>query len=473
MWDENHSAKQDKRDKPQRRNAAVSRLALLVLAAGLSLPGTMRAQGPDSDPVAQLRRVLEANCDDLPARDRKIKQCLSELLSLSDLQRAVVLVEWHESFPDAATAAVDQANQAQLIERFSETVRRMLRQGDAATVAEMVDHLAEMADSIRASGESIDIVRRFAPELADLVKRGPPSRRAAAARTLAQIEPPLFLAVPALGELLHANETELRLAAADSFAVLIQNALQAVGSGAAVQRPAPRSELVLTASGILPAVHHGLNDARPEVRRRCLETIGLAAAALTKLLDDSAMRHSPQAEREELHPLLLALRDQGPILVRSLGDADAEARIRTHKALEELGLARQRWMAANDPAEKREEDVLGQALEQALPGLAAALGHKDVRVRRSALDALETCGPLALPVLPALTRALHDSDRFVRWSAVRTVGKLGPAAAPQTVSDLTRLLRDPDLGLRKAAAAALTRVRPAPSAGPDRASGGR
>src|SRR5215469_1590141 len=157
MCDENHSAKQDKREKPRRRNAGY-RLALLVLAAGLGLPGTMRAQGSDDDPVERLRGALEASCDDLAARDQSIKECLAGMRSLSDLQRAVVLVEWHESFPDAATAAVDQANQAQLIERFSETVRRMLRQGDTATVAETVDHLAEMADLIRASGESIDIV---------------------------------------------------------------------------------------------------------------------------------------------------------------------------------------------------------------------------------------------------------------------------------------------------------------------------
>src|SRR5262249_48552704 len=109
MCDENHSAKQDKRDKPRRRNAARDWLALLVLAAGLSLPGTMRAQGSDDDPVERLRGVLEASCDDLPTRDRNIKECLAGLRSLSDLQRAVVLVEWHESFPDAATAAVDQA----------------------------------------------------------------------------------------------------------------------------------------------------------------------------------------------------------------------------------------------------------------------------------------------------------------------------------------------------------------------------
>ncbi|HEY7425922.1 MAG TPA: HEAT repeat domain-containing protein [Gemmataceae bacterium] len=470
MWDESHPAGQDKREKLQRRRAAGYRLALLVLAAGLSLSAAIRAQGMDGDPVDRLRLALEANYPDVPTRDQSVKQCLAGLRSLSDLQRAVLLVEWHESFPDAAAAAVDQANQAQLMEWFHSSVRRVLRQGDPPAVAAMIARLAEMADTARASGEPIDVVRRFGPELADLVIQGPPSRRAAAARTLAQIEPPVFVAVPALGDLLQAKEAELRLAAADGFANLIHNALQAVGSGAAVVRPAPRSELVLVASSVLPAVHHGLDDARPEVRRRCLETIGLAAAALTKLLEDPSARRTRQAEREELQPLLLALRDQGPILARSLRDGDPEVRILTHKTLEELSFARERWVQhraqADDPAEGREEDMLGEVLHDALPGLAAALGHPDVRVRRSALDALEMCGLLALPVVPALTQALHDPDRFVRWSAVRTVGKLGPSAAPQTVSDLSRLLRDPDLDLRKAAAAALARLQSAPSATP-------
>ena len=239
-----------------------------------------------------------------------------------------------------------------------------------------------------------------------------------------------------------------------------------MGESAPVLRPAPRGDLVLVASTVLPAVHAGLEDVRPEVRRRCLQTIGLACAALSRLMEEpprserSSPRRPLEAEHEELRPLLQALRDQGPILERFLHDEDPETRILTHKALEELGIARERWLrrcaAQQDGAD---EKLLAELLHEAVPRLAEALVHPDVRVRRSALDVLETSGPLALPALPALTRALRDPDRFVRWSAVRTVGKLGPSDAPQTLSNLRQLLDDPDEELRKEAANALERLR--------------
>ncbi|MGH7224335.1 MAG: HEAT repeat domain-containing protein, partial [Gemmataceae bacterium] len=131
-----------------------------------------------------------------------------------------------------------------------------------------------------------------------------------------------------------------------------------------------------------------------------------------------------------------------------------------HKALEELGIARERWLrrcAAR--REDADEKLLRAMLDEAVPRLAEALTHPDVGVRRSALDVLEMSGSLARPALPALTRALRDPDRFVRWSAVRTVGKFGPSAPPQTLPSLLQMLNDPDEGLRKAAADALERLR--------------
>jgi HEAT repeat protein len=266
-----------------------------------------------------------------------------------------------------------------------------------------------------------------------------------------------------LSDLLQNEDGELRRGAADNFALLLQNSLDAAGEAGLASRPASRNDLVLAASSILPAMHRGLEDDCPAVRRRCLETIGLACTALTRLMDEPLGRDDSrplEAEYEELRPLLSALHDLGPILEHFLHNDDPETRILTHKALEDLGLARGRWLrrcAIN--REAADEKLLAELLHEALPGLADALTHPDVRVRRSALDVLETSGSLAIPALPALTRALRDSDRFVRWSAVRTVGNLGPAAAPETIADLSRLLRDPDEDLRKAAANALQQLR--------------
>jgi hypothetical protein len=437
-----------------------------ALPSLLAQTGSVTTRQAESAAVSQLRRVLQTTYPSSTERDRAIKHCLTDLHSLADLQAAASLMEWRASATEDEAANVDRSNHAIVLEWFTQSVRRILRQGDPANAASMMEMLGQMATRAREAGEPRTLVHGFASDLADLVIQGPPRLRGLAARTLAQVEPPVFVAVPALTELLQNMDGELRLAAADSFATLLHNALNAAGESGLGSRPASRSDLVLAASTVLPAVHRGLEDVRPEVRRRCLETIGFACAALIRLMDEPLGRDDPsarrplQAEYEELRPLLSALHDLGPILEHFLHNDDPETRILTHKALEDLGVARGRWL--HRCAMRREgadEKLLSELLHEALPGLAQELAHPDVRVRRSALDVLEMSGPLALPALPALTRALRDPDRFVRWSAVRTVGKLGPAAAPQTIADLTRLLNDPDEDLRKAAAHALERLR--------------
>lgn len=366
------------------------------------------------------------------------------------------------SFEAPSLLAQSTENEASANEMLIASLRHNLRQGSSAAAECTLEILGRMAERARASGEPLTMVRTFAGNVADLVIMGPLSLRPLAARTLAQIEPPVRVAVPALGELLRNGDPELRRAAADSFVLLIRNELNAVGP---VFHPASRSELILAVRIVLPAVRAGLDDDRPEVRQRCLETIGLACSALTRLMDESVGNDDPsarrtlQAEYEELRPLLSALRDLGPVLEHFLHNDDPETRILTHKVLEELGVARDRWLrrcAAR--REQADELVLAELLYDAVPKLAEELVHPDVRVRRSALDVLEMSGSLALPALPALTRAFHDRDRFVRWSAIRTVGKLGPSVTPETRADLARMLRDPDVDLRKAAANALQQL---------------
>jgi HEAT repeat protein len=366
------------------------------------------------------------------------------------------------SFPIPSLLAQSKQNTATGRTEFINSVHRNLLQGDSSVAECTLEMLGRMAEQARAAGQPLTLVRIFAGDLVNLVRLGSPHLQGLAARTLAQVQPPARIAVPALRELLHNEDAELRRAAADSFVLLIRNELNAVEP---VLPPAARRDLVLATSRILAAVKAGMDDARPEVRHRCLETIGLACAALTRLMDEPCGNEEPQARRslqaeyEKLRPLLLALRDQGPILEQLLHNSDPETRILTHKALEELGVARDHWLRrCAERQENTDEQLLAGMLHEAVPNLAEELVHPDVRVRRSALDVLEMSGSLALPALPALTRALRDPDRFVRWSAVRTVGKLGPPVAPQTRADLTRLLRDPDVDLQKAAANALRRI---------------
>lgn len=423
--------------------------------------GVLPLQVVESEGVSQLRRALRTNYPSPSERDRAIKHSLSLLRSLADWQAAATLVEWHESATNDEAQSVDQVNHAIVLAYFTKAVRQILHQGQPENAAATLEMLGHMADSAHAAGESLTLLHDFAPDLADMVVQGPPALRGRAAHTLSQIDPPVSIAVPVLSELLRTDDASLRFIAADSFARLLRNVLQTSGESGDVHRPSVRRDLVQVASTVVPAVHAGLNDARPEVRRFCLESIGLACVVLTRLMDqppktdDPSLRRSLKAEYEELGPLLLALRDQGPVLEHFLHDSDARTRILTHKALEELGVARSRWLqrcAAEQVG--TDEKLIRELLNESVPGLAEELAHPNVQVRRSALDVLEMSGTLALPALPALTRALHDPDRFVRWSAVRTVGKLGPAAS-QMRGNLNELLSDPDEELRKAAANAL------------------
>ena len=102
------------------------------------------------------------------------------------------------------------ANHAAAIERFTTAVHGILRRGEPASAAGTMEMLGRMAGLGRATGEPLTLIRGFAPDLADLVIQGPPRLRGLAARTLAMVEPPVFVAVPALSELLRADDGELR-----------------------------------------------------------------------------------------------------------------------------------------------------------------------------------------------------------------------------------------------------------------------
>jgi HEAT repeat protein len=106
-------------------------------------------------------------------------------------------------------------------------------------------------------------------------------------------------------------------------------------------------------------------------------------------------------------------------------------------------------------------DPLLKGLRSALPGLAAGLKDRDVRIRLASLDVLEEMGPDAAPVASAVLEATHDPNLFVRWAAARTIGKMGPVEVKRGVSELARLISDEDLDVRTIAARGLERYGPA------------
>jgi len=62
--------------------------------------------------------------------------------------------------------------------------------------------------------------------------------------------------------------------------------------------------------------------------------------------------------------------------------------------------------------------------QQDLPGLIAALGHKDPVARTSAARALAAAGTRARSALPALEKAAGDKNKGVRNAAFRAIGRI-------------------------------------------------
>src|SRR5205814_3063499 len=139
--------------------------------------------------------------------------------------------------------------------------------------------------------------------------------------------------VPALARLLDALDAADRRAAAEGFVNLVRVLEQLSTRSRTVNGvEVIRDDVVQAGKVLLPAVARGAGDADVRVRRLCVESVGRTAATLGKLVSDpnvpedrserAAYRKAVQEELAALKPLIVALREQGPVLVRALTDAD-------------------------------------------------------------------------------------------------------------------------------------------------------
>jgi len=103
------------------------------------------------------------------------------------------------------------------------------------------------------------------------------------------------------------------------------------------------------------------------------------------------------------------------------------------------------------------DDLLGEGLRVALPGLIKELSHKEVRVRLATLYVLETMEAESAPAAGAVADALKDGDAFVRWGAARVLGKMAPLQADKAVPGLAGVVADANGDVRSTALAALPR----------------
>lgn len=471
-------------------------LGAMALVLGTVVPA--RPEPFPQDQVEALRQALRSgvrdplNADELSFRKANLKRRIKELRSLGDLSQALGLQEWRDEDRDVGIRDLDRLIREEVAKRLAKDVRAVLQDGDLDSRLAAVALIGEMGVTVRGVGTRTGYAREFGPDLARLVNEGPPMLRAAAARTLGQINPDPEPAAKTLGGRFAATATlDERRAAAEGLVGMIHGISLLAKGRSTTGVEATSGEVILTGTAAVTAAGKGLNDPDADVRRNCLEAMKTAGTALADLIveprspqefppegrklseeerkDIEAYKAQVKEEREERMPLVRALSGQTTTVARALADSEPPVCIAACAALEELATSHFRLarraasldkLGDKDAAGKKAADTLLPGLREAVPGLATVLTHKEVRVRLAALYALETLEAEAAPAAPALVKALDDGDPFVRWGAARALGKMGPHGGASAVIGLTRKLDDDNGDVRLTAVAALARYGP-------------
>jgi HEAT repeat protein len=452
---------------------------LAALLLGGAVPTA--AQPPAPDPVAQLEEALRTPRLDPAARERVLRQRIAALHSLPDLRRALGLDAWRDDDPDARLSLVDAGVRGTLVKQFYERVRELLRTGDAETRRAVVVVLGEAGPLGHAPGSRGGMTRALGPDLAALLKHDTPSVRAAAARALGLINPDPEVAVPALAELLRADDAGQRAAATEGLFLLMRFASEFATNRARAFTgvEVTPAEGVAVGRAIVPVAGRALRDASPPVRQRAAESLHQAATVVAKLVSDPRQpeeMENPEDARREFKeeqalvgPLVAALNEQTPQLTRTLSDADLGGCLAANEALEAVADVRHQLlvkatavarMVGDKPGEVLFSDSLRDNLCAAVRPLGDELSHKNVRVRLAALYVLESLEAEAAPVAAGIVGALGDGDAFVRWAAARVLERMAPHEADQAVPGLARMLDDANGDVRATAVAALERYGP-------------
>jgi len=447
-----------------------------------------------ADPAEELRQALRLNVgksvsDDALAFRRANLEKRVKALGAGDLGPAL-RESWRDRDPEDAIAAVDRAVRNILIQRFATLLRDLLQKGDVADKRAAIAQIAELGLQVRGrNGGSSGLAREFTADLLTAMKDKDAGVRAAAARALGKINPPLKEASAALAEALAAEDPALRQAAAHGLVAFLSSTRELRNRANNYGVELTRAEMADVATVLVPIAGKGTDDKDLQVRRSCLETIRLAAVllaemgvehgeqeALEVLFGDRKLNEAERAEvdkyvefikseRALLLPIARALAAQVPAIVRNLGTDDtgvvlsacalAEALPVAHRPLGRM--AAQLALFDDKKPAQAPEDPLGPELPKLVPALAALASHKEVRVRLGALYVLEELEAAAAPAVDTLVKALQDGDPFVRWAAARVMGKMAPGQPGKAVPALARALGDENGDVRATAAAALER----------------
>lgn len=503
-----------------------TRWSILILAVALFVNiGPAPAQRYIPDGVDDLRQALkisirdEMNKDEIEYRDKSIGKRVKAMRSIGELSRALALQEWRDEDREEAVARIDRKYREEVVKRLETGVRDMLQSSNTTSRLAAVSLLSEMGIHVRDVGDRSrrSFAERLGPDLAGLLKDGDPAVRGAAARALGMVNADPKLSADALAALLKNPDLQLRQAAGDGLTNMVKVVAMLARGRRTTGVEISRAEAVQAAQAAVGAAGQGVRDSHVEVRRRCLEAIHAAAAALSgddmiipprsaqdfppadrKLSADEraeieAYRKNIEQERTELMPLIRALSEQGSAIADSLDDPNLAVRLLATRTLEDMAQARLRLrrkessvpraQMAQLPSEELRDRVaranprkLGMVEGRRALSSGSQAPAKDV-VTLPPDDQLfvfagqppmgnvdkDLLGEALAKALSGLATRLTDVDVRVRLAACDALEAMGEDAGngKEVIPALIQAFDDQDRFVRWAAVRALGRMRPA------------
>jgi HEAT repeat protein len=393
---------------PVARRFATALLAAAALAGGVAV-GQYR---PGADPVEDFRQALKleqyARNEEKQAlayRERNLKEKAGKLTALSDLSRALLLTEWQTiAFstgfrsldPDFEARQIDNQVRQQMIQRFADGIKKVLRSRDPDELAAVTNLLSETvvgastlgATATRARDRERSLNKQLAdlaPDLVPLTRSDSAEVRIAAARALGNFPTKPDVVVNALKALLDPERfgARTRLTAADSLA----NLVQVVSGRQTAQRSSEpgvggrpdrarnmtfeRGEEVNVYALVVPAAARGLSDPDPAVRRACVNAARQVTLSLRDMVpnvelpteyitlrtrppfppagrpwtaEERTRVNAARAEVREIHQdldrVLPEFRNNVRALREATADRDAEVRVLARHIIEDLAVVR-------------------------------------------------------------------------------------------------------------------------------------
>jgi HEAT repeat protein len=448
----------------------------------------------------------------LQHRDETLKKLAKQLQTVSELRRALALSEWKEQpSKDKALVQIETAVRNDIGARFKLAIERIVEDGDSTSRLAVANMIAELGPNVRAlkldgKEDPGGFTRTLAPVLVKLAREARDDKtkrslavRQEALRALGSVNADPQIAVPALQEALRDAEPGPRRVAADALVQMIKvvsHLVKRTRSDTGVD--ATPADVVTTTSLVLAASRTGLKDPDPQVVALTLDATRDAATALGELVlqPEQRSKYPPpgraltELERKEikakydavlgefrfLSPLLDEMNKQAKAILEVIqrrndagqilpnANGEGEVKLSAIDALEHISFARLRLIRRLEsvPLEggaKRDLeqfDPLKDLLADPMNIVAVThLLREAPQVRRRTVEFLEMVGDKATRSIPALIAHMNDPDRFVRWGAARALGHINPAESAGAIAGLGRLLEDPDLNVRQAAAATL------------------